>query len=117
MSMQVDVVDPDEGDGGVGGGDGGAIIGKGSCLGCHADTDPNPKYPAAVNAMDLRDVNTDPAKACVNARAWINFANPAQSTIVLNPQGQANPKHPMKPVGASDPIVTGISAWVTQEKP
>lgn len=117
LNAKVDIIDPDEGDGGSGGGDGGAVIGQGSCVGCHGDTAPTPQYPAAVNAMDLRDIGTDPGKACVNARTWINFAMPAQSTILLNPQGQANPKHPMKPVSASDPIVTGLSAWVTAEKP
>ncbi len=117
MQMTVQVVDPDEGDGGVGGGDGGTVIGTGSCIGCHGDTSATPVYPPAVNAMDLRNYDTDPATACLNAKRWIDFMDPSSSTILLNPQGKANPMHPMKPVGASDPIVTGISAWVTAEKP
>ncbi|HEY8075794.1 MAG TPA: hypothetical protein VIF62_16825 [Labilithrix sp.] len=117
MQMQVQVIDPDEGDGGVGGGDGGTVLGAGSCVGCHADTDPSPKYPAAVNAMDLRNYDTDPGTACANARRWIDFMNPTGSTILLNPQGMVNPAHPMKPISASDPIITGIATWVTAEKP
>jgi hypothetical protein len=117
MSMQVDVVDPDEGDGGVGGGDGGAIIGTGSCLGCHGDESAQPKYPAAINAMDLRGANADPAKACKQARVWIGFDDKPNSTILLNPQGKSNPNHPMKPVPADDPIVQGIAQWVNAEQP
>jgi hypothetical protein len=118
MQMQVQVIDPGEGDGGAGAGDGGTVIGQGSCLGCHADTANPPAYPPAVNAMDLRGFDTDPASACVQARRWINFTGARdQSTLLLNPTGQANPAHPMQPLSASDPIVTGIAAWVNAEQP
>jgi hypothetical protein len=117
MGRTVNIIQPDEGDGGVGGGDGGAVIGTGTCLGCHGDKSATPMYPPAVNAMDLRDYDTDPGKACIAARMWINFADPASSTIVLNPEGKSNPQHPMQPVGATDPIVVGIQTWVMAEKP
>jgi hypothetical protein len=116
MQMQVQVVDPGEGDGGMGGGDGGAVVGQSSCIGCHGDSADPPNYPAGVNAMDLRGFDKDPAAACAQARAWINFTNKDQSTILLNPTGKANPNHPMVPVSSSDPIVTGIQAWVNAEQ-
>jgi hypothetical protein len=116
LQGQVDIIDPGDPDGGSGGGDAGAIIGKGSCIGCHGDKAGTPAYPTAVNAMDLREWDTAPDKACISARAWINFDNPGQSTILLNPQGLVNPTHPMKSIGASDPIITGLSTWVLAEK-
>jgi hypothetical protein len=106
MGMQVEEIDPY---------DGGGVLGNQSCVGCH--TDPG-NYPSAVNAMDLQPLSKDPAAACRNARAWINFANKDQSQILENPTGgMGNPFHPMKPIAADDPIVVGIKAWVEAEQP
>lgn len=120
MRQLVDQIDPDEGDGGVGGGDGGAVVGQNSCIGCHAAAPPPNEGPApAVNAMDLRGVDgTDEEKAhaCLQARYWINFDDKSQSTILLNPQGKANPNHPIKPLSADDPIVKAIEEWVNAEQ-
>jgi hypothetical protein len=98
--------------------DGGApvVVGKGSCLGCHGlEPGPGEAPDQAVQAMDLRGVDQDPAKACAQARNWINFQDKNQSTILLNPTGKGNPVHPMKPVPDGDPIVSGIRAWVEAE--
>jgi hypothetical protein len=89
-------------------------LGQSSCLGCHANPSPSPG--AAVNAMDLRAASTDPAAACAQAKLWVNVKDKTKSVILLNPMGQANPVHPMSPVAASDPIVTGIKAWVDAEQ-
>jgi hypothetical protein len=85
--------------------------GTGSCLGCHGGGDD-----VATNAMDLSAVGMDDAKACAQARNWINFMNKAQSTIVLNPQGLSNPQHPITSLAPSDPVVVGIQTWVTAEQ-
>ena len=115
MRAQVEVTAGDENDGGV---YDGSVIGTGSCIGCHARAaDPGEGVSPAVSAMDLRAVDTDPAAACAFARTYISFENKAQSLILLNPTGKANPNHPIKPLLESDPIVTGIAAWVTAEQP
>ena len=116
MQMQVQVTDPDEGDGGSGGGDGGAVIGTSSCLGCHGEEGDTPKYPVAINAMDLRGTSTDPALACRNARRWINLTDKPNSTIIANPTGKANPKHPIKALPDNDPIIQNLLEWVNAEQ-
>ena len=115
MRMQVEVTGGDDNDGGV---YDGSVIGTGSCVGCHAQAaNPDEAVGPAVSAMDLRAVDTDPAAACAFARTFISFENKAQSLILLNPTGKANPNHPIKPLLDSDPIVTGIAAWVNAETP
>ena len=112
MGMPVDVLPDDD----LGPDAGGGELGQSSCLGCHAKEPPPNEAPAPpVQAMDLRAAATDPAAACAQAKLWINLQNKAQSTILLNPTGKGNPKHPMKPVGDDDPIVKGIKAWVDAE--
>jgi hypothetical protein len=114
MQQQIDITGDDDNDGGVF--DGG-VIGKGSCLGCHGKELAAGEAPTtAISAMDLRTHATDPAKACVSARQHINFQNKAQSVIILNPTGQANPVHPIKPLAPNDPIVKGIEEWVQAEQ-
>jgi hypothetical protein len=71
----------------------------------------------AVQAMDLRTADTDAAIACGFARQHISFENKAQSLILLNPTGKANPNHPIKPLSPDDPIMKGIQAWVDAEQP
>lgn len=115
MRGTVQVREDDENEGGTS--DGG-IIGPGSCIGCHAEAaDPATGPSPAVQAMDLRTVDTDPGKACASARLHVSFANKAQSNILLNPQGKSNPNHPIVPLSADDPIVKGIEAWVQAEQP
>lgn len=93
-----------------------ATGGESSCLGCHAKAPADGEAPdPAVRAMDLRAASSDPAAACAQAKIWINLADKTKSTILLNPTAQGNPKHPMQPVDASDPIVQGIKAWVDAE--
>lgn len=118
MRMPVDVVAVDNGeDQGPDAAAPGTVIGKGSCLGCHATTPPaNVGTTTAVQAMDLRAVDTDPAAACAQARNWITFQDKTQSPILLNPVGAINPQHPMKAVSDTDPIVQGIRAWVEAEQ-
>jgi hypothetical protein len=67
--------------------------------------------------MDLRAVSTDPALACAYARTYINFQNKAQSVILLNPTGKANPNHPISPLLDTDHVVLGIAEWVNAEQP
>ncbi len=113
MSTQVDVTGDDE-DGGV---PNGTVIGKGSCLGCHAKEPPAGEGPStAVSAMDLRGYDSDLAKACGQARARINFEDKSKSAILLNPQGTGNPNHPMKALAPTDPVIQGINAWVQAEQ-
>jgi hypothetical protein len=115
MQQQIDITGDDDNDGGTF--DGG-VIGKGSCIGCHGkQAAPGAGISAAVSAMDLRAYATDPATACGFARAHINFQNKAQSLILLNPTGKANPNHPIKPLADTDPIVKGIEEWVQAEQP
>ena len=98
--------------------DGGApvVVGQKSCIGCHgAEPGAGDAPDEAVQAFDLRGIDTDPAAACGQARNWINFQDKDQSTILLNPTGKGNPVHPMAPVPESDPIVSGIKAWVQAE--
>lgn len=114
MRMQVEVTDDDDNEGGVR--DGG-VIGTGSCIGCHAAAaDPTTGPTSSVLAMDLRTADTDPAVACGFARNHINFQNKAQSILLLNPMGQANPNHPIKPLLATDPIIRGLEEWVQAEQ-
>jgi hypothetical protein len=115
MRSQLSVTAGDDNDGGV---YDGSVIGTGSCVGCHAKA-PNPDEAVspAVSAMDLRAVDTDPAAACAMARTYISFENKPQSLILLNPTGKANPNHPIVPLLDTDPIVTGIAAWVNAEQP
>jgi len=114
LRAQVQVTGDDDNDGGVV--DGG-VIGVGSCAGCHgAGDEPDGGAPPAVNAMNLRALDTDPAVACGFARTHINFQNKPQSLILLNPQGKANPNHPVKPLAADDPIIKGLEAWVNAEQ-
>lgn len=93
------------------------VIGKGSCLGCHAREPANGDTPEpAVQAMDLRGYDTDPAKACGQARFRIDFADKSKSALLLNPQGKGNPSHPMKGLSATDPVIQGIDAWIQAEQ-
>jgi hypothetical protein len=93
------------------------IIGQGSCVTCHAQQPPAGESPGpAVSQMDLRTLDTDPMQACRQARQWINFTNKAQSTLLQNPQGNANPAHPIEPLQANDPIVQGLTTWVNVER-
>lgn len=110
MQSTVDVR-PDDRDAGD------APIGKGSCVGCHAKAPGPDEAPgAAVQAMDLRGFDSDPAAACAQARFWINFTDRSQSTLLSNPTG-ANPDHPMAPIPATDPIITGLRTWIDAEQP
>jgi len=114
MRSQLEVTAGDDNDGGI---YDGSVIGNGSCVGCHAKAaDPVEGLSPAVSAMDLRTVDTDPATACAFARVFIKFEDKPQSLILLNPTGKANPNHPIKPLLDSDPIVTGIAAWVNAEQ-
>lgn len=91
-------------------------LGQSSCLGCHAREPPPDEAPKPpVQAMDLRGADTDPATACLHAKAWINLQNKAESTILLNPTGKGNQLHPMQAVSPDDPIVLGIKKWVDAE--
>jgi mono/diheme cytochrome c family protein len=102
----------DDGDGGIG-----TVIGMGACVNCHALNPPPDEGPGpAVAQMDLRNLDQDPAAACRQARLWINFTNKAQSTLLQNPQGNANPSHPIEPIPESDPIVQGLRRWVDAER-
>lgn len=115
MRAQLDITGDDDNDGGE---FDGSVIGKGSCVGCHGKATPADEAPStAVQAMDLRAVDTDPAIACGFARQHIAFENKAQSLILLNPTGKANPNHPIKPLADSDPIILGIQEWVNAEQP
>lgn len=112
MSTQTDVYD-DPSDGGAPG----SIVTKGSCLGCHAkEPAPGDAPEPPVQAMDLRGYDTDPAAACAQARARIDFTDKTKSAILLNPQGKGNPAHPMRGLAESDPIIQGINAWVQAEQ-
>jgi hypothetical protein len=95
----------------------GGVIGQGSCAGCHAKptADPMMGPTTAVSALDLQAIDSDPAVACGFARNFINFKNKPQSIIILNPTGQANPNHPVKPLAPTDPVVVGITEWVNAE--
>jgi hypothetical protein len=93
------------------------VIGQGSCVTCHAQQPPPGESPGpAVSQMDLRNMDQEPMAACRQARQWINFANKPQSTLLQNPMGNANPSHPVEPIGASDPIITGLTTWITAER-
>lgn len=94
----------------------GTVIGPGSCLGCHAkEPDPSQAPSPAVQAMDLRSADADPAAACAQARNWINLGDPSSSTLLLNPTGKGNPQHPMTPLPETDPIVQGLRKWIDAE--
>lgn len=114
MAMPVDVLPdddttPDAGPTGP--------LGQSSCLGCHGNEPPADQAPSpAVQAMDLRGATTDPATACAQAKLWITSQSKSESTILLNPTGKGNPKHPMAPVSDDNPIITGIKAWVDAEQ-
>jgi len=115
MRAQLDITGDDDNDGGE---FDGSVIGKGSCVGCHGRAnEPNMAPSTAVQAMDLRTADTDAAIACGFARQHISFENKAQSLILLNPTGKANPNHPIKPLSPDDPIMKGIQAWVDAEQP
>lgn len=114
MRAQLDITGDDDNDGGT---FDGSVIGKGSCVGCHGRADEPGMGPhTAVQAMDLRAADTDPAVACGYARQHIAFENKAQSLILLNPTGKANPNHPIKPLADTDPIILGIKEWVDAEQ-
>jgi mono/diheme cytochrome c family protein len=119
MRSQVDEIAVYEGDGGVpdDAPPAGTVLGKNSCIGCHGKAPTGNDAPSgAVQAMDLRDVDTDVAKACAQARNWINFDDRTQSTLLLNPTGKANPNHPIKPLADGDPIIKGLAAWIQAEQ-
>lgn len=88
-----------------------SVIGKNTCIGCHGGGNAT-----AQNAMDLGGTDEDPARACAQARNWINFDDKSKSTILLNPLGTGNPQHPMGAIQPSDPIIVGIKAWVDAER-
>ncbi len=116
LNMEVDLKEDDE-DAGADPEAGPTPLGRRSCVGCHAVEPPSSEPPSvAVNAMDLRGIDTDPAKACAQARLWINFKDKANSQILNNPQGKGNPNHPTVPVTPSDPIVQGLKVWVDAEQ-
>ena len=113
---QIDITgDDDIGPGYDGGMYDGAVIGQGSCVGCHAKAGDPPS--TAVGGMDLRTVDSDPNVACGFARAFVNFQNKPQSVILLNPLGQANPNHPIKSLAPNDPVIQGLTEWVNAEQP
>jgi hypothetical protein len=115
MRTELDVTGDDDNDGGT---FDGSVIGKGSCVGCHGRADdPTTGAYSAVQAMDLRAADSDPAAACAFARQHIAFENKAQSLILLNPTGKANPNHPITPLSPDDPIMKGIQEWVNAEQP
>jgi hypothetical protein len=115
MRTELDITGDDDNDGGT---FDGSVIGKGSCLGCHGKATPSDEAPStAVSAMDLRAADSNPAIACGFARNFISFENRPQSLILTNPQGKANPFHPIVPLSADDPIIKGIAEWVNAEQP
>lgn len=115
MRAQLDITGDDDNDGGT---FDASVIGKGSCVGCHGKAPGADEAPSsAVQAMDLRAADTDPAVACGFARQHIAFENKAQSLLILNPTGKANPNHPIKPLADTDPIIMGLQEWVNAEQP
>lgn len=109
LQSQVTVIAVEQEDAGV---PPGTELGRGSCLGCHGGGNE-----IARGAMDLSQLATDPAAACAQARNWIDFAARERSVLLLNPLGEANPQHPVKPLTRTDPILEGLAAWIAAETP
>jgi hypothetical protein len=86
-------------------------LGSGAtCLGCHGGGDD-----VAVNAMDLTAVGTDDARACTQARFYVNLKDKPNSQLILTPMGQANPVHPI--INAPQTFAQGILSWLANETP
>jgi len=114
MRTAIEVTGDDDNEGGT---FDAAVIGMGSCIGCHGKPTPAGSAPTtAVNAMDLTAADTDPAVACGFARNFISFDNKPMSLIILNPTGKANPNHPIKALADTDPVIQGITEWVNAEQ-
>ena len=94
-----------------------------ACVSCHGGGEDQADAAApgslefvATQALDLRQLDSDPRAACAQAKQWIDFSDKEKSLLLTNPQGKGNELHPLKGVPSTHPVVEGIRKWVAAEQ-
>ncbi|NUQ77219.1 MAG: hypothetical protein HUU21_27100 [Polyangiaceae bacterium] len=120
----IEKIDPGANDGGMDGGTGGCkdvgsftanAQGQFSqrCGGCHGGGNA-----AAQGAVDMSDLNDDPAAACAQIRYRVKPADPATSQIFITTDPNGNAAHPYKFGGNTDnfnAFKNAVSTWIAAE--
>jgi len=120
----IEKIDPGSDDGGMDGGPGGCKdVGSFTanaqnlfsqrCGGCHGGGNP-----AAQGAVDMSDLNDDPAAACAQIRFRVKPADPPTSQIFITTDPNGNAAHPFK-FGGDDnnynAFKNAVSTWIAAE--
>jgi cytochrome c553 len=119
-------VDPNAGTGGAGGGGsstGGckavdpfksdATPALAPCVGCHGGNNAN-----ATNAVNMKDLTADPAKACTQILNRVNVKEPAKSQLFVTTNPGGNATHPFKfqgNAGNFNSFQTSVTKWIQAE--
>ena len=120
----IEKMDPGSDDGGVDGGPGGCKdVGSFTanaqglfvqrCNGCHGGGNA-----AAQGAVDMSDLNDDPAAACAQIRYRVKPADPGTSQIFITTDPNGNAAHPFKFAGNVDnfnAFKNAVSTWIASE--
>jgi hypothetical protein len=122
----VSAIDPNAGTGGAGGGtvSGGckavdsfklnAQQMLNTCFGCHGGSNDS-----ATNAVDMKALMSDPAKACGQVKNRVDVITPAKSQLFVTTNPGGNATHPYKFGGNTtqfNNFVNSVSKWITAEK-
>ncbi len=120
---RIEAIDPTAGEGG-GGTVGGVcnavqafvdnVAGPlGNCTSCHGGANAT-----ATNAVDMSDLDSDPAATCGQIRNRVNLQTPAASQLFITTDPGGNAGHPFKfggDAGAFNAFVSSVSVWIQQE--
>jgi hypothetical protein len=84
-----------------------------NCGGCHRGGNQ-----AATNAVDMRDLDTDPGAACAQVKNRVNLGDPPGSQIFVSTDPNGASGHPFKfggNVANFDNFRQAVSVWITAE--
>jgi mono/diheme cytochrome c family protein len=121
---KIEKIDPGAMDGGMDGGPGGCKdVGSfmanaqnlfmQRCNGCHGGGNA-----AAQGAVDMSDLDSDPAAACAQIRYRVKPADPPTSQIFITTDPNGNAAHPFKFAGSTDnfnAFKNQVSTWIAAE--
>ncbi len=87
---------------------------KSNCVACHGGGNPS-----AQGAIDMSDIDTDPAAACGQIKNRVKPSDPASSQIFVTTDPNGNAAHPYKFGGSTtkfDGFKTSVSIWIQAEQ-
>jgi hypothetical protein len=85
-----------------------------SCVSCHGGANPQAK-----SAVDMSQVDTNPAAACAQVRNRVNPGNPPASQLFVTTDPGGNAAHPFKfggNAGSFNDFEGSVSTWIAAEK-